>query len=233
MNYKITEQRARELLVEINAAHEGHFVYQAGDHGPGYLNKDDAFATPEALDELARGLAERFVNCGIEVVIGPAYGAIALCYAVALHLGRTEGRTVHAAYMIKIQEKPVKFQVKASLASYVAGKRALVVEDIVNSGDTIKAAVRDARTAGAIVEPCWRRGQPRRQHGRIGEVGVLCSLITVKMDKQPAEECELCRKDVPISTHLGHGKRYLEFLETGRPRTTAEYLQWLEEQSKK
>lgn len=232
MDYKVSEQRARQLLVDINAAHEGHFVYQAGDHGPGYLNKDDAFATPEALDLLAHGLAERFVNCGIEVVIGPAYGAIALCYAVALHLGRLEGRTIHAAYMVKVQEKPVKFQVKPSLAKYVKGKRGLVVEDIVNSGDTLAAVVRDARDSGAIVDHAGAEANRGDSTAESVGVGTLCALITVKMSKAPAEACQLCRDDVPIRTDLGHGTRFLEFLKAGRERTTAAYLAWLEEQGK-
>jgi orotate phosphoribosyltransferase len=90
-----------------------------------------------------------------------------------------------------------------------AGKRVLVVDDVVNTGESV------AETGAAV----------KAAGGEVATVAALCSrsdagpaevgckdyvwLVEGQIPSWPAADCELCRRGVPINTRFAHGADFL------------------------
>ena len=91
-----------QILKECGAiVTEGHFVYNSGNHGDAYVNKDALYLCPEQVSMLCRLIAERYMGSGIDVVAGPEKGGIILSQWTAYHLSRMEGRAVPSVFAEK------------------------------------------------------------------------------------------------------------------------------------
>jgi orotate phosphoribosyltransferase len=91
----------------------------------------------------------------------------------------------------------------------VAGKRVLVVDDVINTGESVAetgAAVEAAGGEVATVAALCSRGNA-------GPAEVRCDdyvwLVEVEIPSWPAADCELCRRGVPINTRFAHGADFL------------------------
>jgi orotate phosphoribosyltransferase len=134
-----TEQLAAR--VKEVAYLEGDFVLRSGRRSKFYLDKYLFETTPDILAEMGRRMAEYAGDA--DVIAGPELGAVALAAAVSMACGKP----------FAIVRKARKDYGTAKLieGTPVAGKRALLVEDV---GTTAGAALEAAGTlkeAGAKV----------------------------------------------------------------------------------
>jgi orotate phosphoribosyltransferase len=88
------------------------------------------------------------------------------------------------------------------------GRRVLVVDDIVNTGLSIRQTIDAAVEAGAKVVAaaaiCSR--------GNAGAEEIGCDflyLTEVKIPLWPADKCHLCRDGVPVNVHYAHGMEFV------------------------
>ena len=79
----ITQERILEILKEAGVLLEGHFLLTSGRHSNKYLQCAKVFRNTKYSEELCSALAEQFRNDGVEVVIGPAMGAVQMAYEVS------------------------------------------------------------------------------------------------------------------------------------------------------
>jgi orotate phosphoribosyltransferase len=90
------------------------------------------------------------------------------------------------------------------------GKRVLIVEDILTTGNSARHAVEAARKAGGVVDIvaaiCNGGELTAEQLG----VSHLVSLLNFKRNTFPGNNCPLCNSGIPINTTVGHGKEFLE-----------------------
>jgi orotate phosphoribosyltransferase len=204
----LQEWRVREIFQEAGAViEEGHFVYASGRHGSAYVNKDAIYPRIRLLDELCMGLAERFSDEAmepgneVEVVAAPAIGAVDLKTGVARILDRwVRGkREVRAVYS-------EDGQFRRGYDWLVAGKRALVVEDVLTTGGSVRATVEAVRQAGGTVVGVG--ALVNRGNVTADSLGVpkLEALFNVSFETYDSQECPLCAANVPINTDVGHGK---------------------------
>ncbi|HEY4526385.1 MAG TPA: phosphoribosyltransferase, partial [Candidatus Paceibacterota bacterium] len=63
-----------------------------------------------------------------------------------------------------------------------------------------------AQVEGAIV--ICNRGDVTA--AQIGAPPRFESLVTVGLSQWPAEKCELCARDIPVNTDVGHGAQYIK-----------------------
>ena len=91
----------------------------------------------------------------------------------------------------------------------VAGKRVLVVEDILNTGGSIRDAIAAVRAAGGTVVVA--AALVNRGAVTAADVGapVLLALLDVALDAWDADACPLCRDGVPVNTDVGKGREFL------------------------
>ncbi|MFC1629795.1 hypothetical protein ACFL11_01035 [Patescibacteria group bacterium] len=74
------------ILGEVGAIVVGdHFVYTSGKHGNAYVNKDSVFPYTRLVSRLCKVIAHHFWGTGVDVVVGPTVGGVALAQWTAHH----------------------------------------------------------------------------------------------------------------------------------------------------
>lgn len=202
-----------DILINSEAVLTGHYVYTSGRHGREYVNKDMVYSYPGAQDILVRELYKQSRDLQFDVVIAPAIGAVAIGSHLA-NLCLHDQRPVRFAYADKDGDG---FIIKRGFEKFVRGARVLLIEDIVNSGKTVKGVIKATRTLGgevvAVAALCNRGGVTTEAL----DVRVFRPLLDVKFDSWSEAECPLCRDGVPVNVEVGHGRTFIERNKQGAP----------------
>jgi orotate phosphoribosyltransferase len=195
-------ERARAILAEAHAIVTGsHIVYTSGKHGSAYVNKDAVYPNTARVAELCRFLADAAVPHRPEVVCGPAMGGIILAQWTGHHLG------LPAVYAEKVPEGGMGL--RRGYDKLVAGKRVLVVEDILNTGGSVKDAVAAVRAAGGEVVAVGALVNRGAVTAADAGVPALVALLDVALDAWDPDACPLCRDGVAINVDVGKGREFL------------------------
>ena len=211
-------KRARQILDESKAIlGDDHFVYVNSDHGDGWIAKDLIFPHTERADELCGLLAEALDGRRFEIVCGPATGGLIVSQWTAHHLGIPSVFAEHGkeqGYDPKRAQAgggPLRppFVLKRHYDEAVRGKRVLVVDDVINTGESVAetaTAVRDAGGEVVAVGALITRG-----NAGPADVGTddFVYLAEVEIPSWPAAECELCKRGVPVNTAYAHGADFV------------------------
>lgn len=208
-----SEQDVLRLLHDVNAViTDSHIVYTSGKHGSAYVNKDAVYPHTQLTSDLCLAMAQSVIwhGSGIQAVIAPAVGGVILSQWTAYHLSNIYGREVMGVYAEKAPNGD-EFVIKRGYDKLVQGKNVLVVEDILNTGGSVrKVGEAVQRTGGNIVAVAalCNRGNVSKED--IGNPPHLITLANVKMDAWDEEKCPLCAAGKPINTNVGKGLEYLE-----------------------
>jgi orotate phosphoribosyltransferase len=211
-------QATRQILLRSNAIIEDdHFVYDSGEHGRGWIDKDVINAQTDREEVLCTMLADTMRDLVPEVVCGPATGGIVVAQWTAHALGSLAVFAEHDASPARGVSGPVRgaFALRRGYDELVAGKRVIVVDDVINTGLSIRQTVQAVENAGGHVVAVG--ALVSRGNAWAGDLGVHDArwLLEVQIPSWPAADCELCRQGVPINTRYAHGRDYLASL--GRP----------------
>jgi orotate phosphoribosyltransferase len=174
----------------------GHFEYTSGKHGDTYINKDAIYPHAELVSEICRVIAEEYKNDQVEAVIAPAAGGIVLSQWVSHWLAELTSQKVLACYADKRPKGG--FIIKRGYDKLIAGKNTLILEDIINTGGSVKAVVSESNSAGAQVVGLgciWNRGGVLPS-----ELGAarLYSLVDIRLNVSNPGQCELCKQKIPL-----------------------------------
>lgn len=192
-----------------------HFVYINGDHGDGWIDKDAIFVETSKVSRLAELVAQAVAGRGLEIVCGPATGGLIVSQWTAHHLGLPSVFAEHAkeaGYDPSIAAPgPLRppFTLRRGDGERVQGRRVLVVDDVVNTGESLTETVEAVRSAGGEVATtavlCTR--------GNADPSAVGCDdfvwLTEIRVPSWPADECQLCRRGIPVNTRYAHGADFL------------------------
>jgi orotate phosphoribosyltransferase len=199
---------AEAILRESGALLEGdHFVYISGQHGSGWIDKDAVYPHTERTSALGALIAQAVVDDGTEVVCGPATGGLILAQWVAHHLGVLAVFGEHGEISKGEHDPDGKrpFVIRRGYDRLVSGRRVLVVDDVVNTGFSIRGTIDAVRSHAGVVEVaasvCNRGALAPEQIG----VERLIGLTDIELDSWPREQCPLCREGVPVNTAYAHG----------------------------
>lgn len=206
------EKMTMQLLEEVNAIITGsHIVYTSGKHGDAYVNKDAVYPHTQLTSDLCQAMATKIVqeNEDVDTVIAPAIGGVILSQWTAFHLSKSLRREVMSIYAEKDPESG-EFIIKRGYDKYVKDKKVVVVEDILNTGGSVRKVVDAVRLTGgtvAAVLALCNRGSVTKES--IGNPPHLCSLTNVTLSSWEEAECPLCKQNVPINMEVGKGREYL------------------------
>jgi len=176
-----------EEFREAGALLEGHFLLSSGLHSPRYLQCALVLQDPNRAERLCRRLAERLQSRAVDVVVGPALGAVVVAYELARALGargifaeRQDGRmTLRRGFAIE------------------PGEKVLLVEDVMTTGGSLREVLEVVRHAGA--EVAGVAALVDRTSGRDPALGTpLVSAVRLDVPAYPPDECPLCREGVPL-----------------------------------
>lgn len=201
---------------------DDHFVYAKGHHGSEYVNKDAIIPFTADMSSLCERLAKVFVDLDVEIVVGPAVAGAIVSQWVAHHISIATGRIIPGIYTDKVGKDAAGndiFALKRGYDAMIRGKRALIVEDVLNTGgsaaQTVQLALENDAVVLAVGALC-NRGNVKASE--IGDVPFLFSLTEVSMEKHLPDDCPFCKEGRPINTKIGHGADYVT--KNGQPRVS-------------
>ena len=199
-----------DILKRTNALYtDGHFVGTSGRHMSVYINKDALLPHTAETSRVGELFAEKNKNVPVDVVVGPAMGAIILAQWTAYHLSRFLGKEILAVYTDKT---PDNNQIlKRGYDKLVAGKNVFIVEDATTTGGSIAKVVESMRAVGGnVVQTCVMVNRDT-EHVTSEAVGAPFSwLASISAESYEESECPMCKSGVPVNMSVGHGKKYLE-----------------------
>ncbi|MBE7021399.1 MAG: orotate phosphoribosyltransferase [Ruminococcaceae bacterium] len=175
-------EKVLEILKEAGVLLEGHFLLTSGKHSNRYLQCAKIFKNTKYSEILCKDLAEQFKDKNVDVVIGPAMGAVIMSYEVSRHLGVPNFFTERENGEMALRRG---FEVKK-------GDRILVVEDVITTGGSVKEVIKlvtemggEVVGVGSIVD---------RSNGK-ADFGVpFSSVIKIDVEAYEPDNCPLCKE---------------------------------------
>ena len=192
----LRDERLTALLAQRGALLDGHFRLSSGRHSDRFIQKFRILEDPELLVPIARALIEEIRALQPSVVVSAAVGGIILGYEVARQLG------TKAIFVEKENALP-KLRRGFVLGP---GDRALVVEDVVTTGGSVREVLDVARAHGAqtVAVGAIVRRQP-------SDFGVpTCVLLDLPVASYEPADCPQCAASQPLTepgSRFLHGPR--------------------------
>ena len=197
------------LLKKINAIIvDDHFVYTSGKHGSVYVRKDRLYPNTQKTSDVCKLIAEKFKDKNIDIVVGPSIGGIILSQWTAYHLTKLKKKEVLGVFTEKDEESNQVF--KRDYDKLVENKNVLIVEDLTTTGGSVAKVVKSVKKAGGkVIAACVmiNRDPQKVTSKTIG--APLSSLGIFRAESFDSGNCPFCKKNLPINTSVGHGKKYL------------------------
>ena len=140
--------RFLQLALRADALRFGEFTLQSGRTSPYFFNAG-RFDSGAALAELAGCYADAVdaAGLGFELLFGPAYKGIPLATALACEYAR-RGRDLPLAFNRK--DAKAHGEGGSLIGAALAGKRVLIVDDVITAGTAIREALDIIAAAGGI-----------------------------------------------------------------------------------
>lgn len=176
----------QSVLEETSALLKGHFKLTSGRHSEYYIEKIKIIHYPDKVQILCAELVEKLKGMDIDVVVGPAYGGIALAYEVARQLGKK---------FVFTQRKDEKMSIRSGF-QIKPGDKAIIVEDIITTGGSVQEVIAllkeyeiDIQAVTCIVD----------RSGGKADFGVqLIPLMEINFDTWEEQDCPLCKAGIPL-----------------------------------
>lgn len=140
----------QQELLALMTARRGHFRLESGHHGDLWLDLEALFLRPHLLRPFVRELAQRLKLHGPEAVCGPITGGAFLAQMLAEELeveyffaersGSPQSDTLFT----------VQYHIPKTLHHRLQGKRAAVVDDVINAGSAVRGTLTALEACGAI-----------------------------------------------------------------------------------
>ena len=140
--------RFLQLAMRADALRFGEFTLKSGRTSPYFFNAG-RFDSGAALAELAGCYADAVdaAGLGFDLLFGPAYKGIPLATALACEYAR-RGRDLPLAFNRK--EAKAHGEGGSLIGAALAGKRVLIVDDVITAGTAIREALDIIAAAGGI-----------------------------------------------------------------------------------
>ena len=179
----ISDERVLEILKEAGVLLEGHFRLTSGRHSNRYLQCAKIFRNTKYSEELCKALAEQFANDSVDVVIGPAMGAVQMAYEVSRHL--------NCENFFAERDEEGKMVLRRGF-TVTKDMNVLLVEDVVTTGGSVKEVLELVQEVGANVVGIG--SIVNRTSGNVDFGVPFKSVITVDVESYDPEDCPLCKE---------------------------------------
>ena len=178
----ISDARVEEILKEAGVLLEGHFLLTSGRHSNRYLQCAKIFRNTKYSEELCAALGEKYKDENIEVVIGPAMGAVQMAYEVS--------RSLQCENFFTERDEEGKMTLRRGFV-VTPGMRVLVVEDVVTTGGSVREVIELVKAAGGVVVGVGSIVD--RTAGKVDFGVPFKAVYAADVQSFEADECPLCK----------------------------------------
>lgn len=182
----MTDNEIMNVFEQCGALMEGHFLLSSGLHSNRYVQCARVFEHPRAAERLCGELTQKISDVPVDIVLGPAVGAITMAYEMSRQTGvpnvfaEREGGELRLRRGFSIPE----------------GARVLLVEDVVTTGGSVKELFPIVKAAGATVSGVACLVD---RSGGTAEFDVpFSSVLQVDVETFEPENCPLCEAGQPL-----------------------------------
>lgn len=188
---------------------DSHLVYTLGKHGSVYVNKDALYPHTAESSRVGKMFAEKVKDLDIDVVVAPALGGIILSQWTAYHLSELKKKEIFGVYSEKTENN--NQIIKRGYDKLIAGKNILVLEDVTNTGGSVKKLVGEVKARGGNIVQVYVMVNRSPKAVNAEFIGApFAALGVLPAEAWEEKDCPLCARNIPINTNFGHGKKYLE-----------------------
>jgi orotate phosphoribosyltransferase len=180
----LAEQFAAQLAGR-GAILDGHFRLSSGRHSGRFIQKFRLLEDPRLVESVARAIADRVRAYAPTVVVSAAVGGIVLGYEVARQLGTL-------AFFVEKERGIPTLRRGFRLG---AGDRALVVEDVVTTGLSVREVIDVVRASGAAVAAVAVAVQ--REPVDFGVPTI--ALLDIPIESYDAVDCPMCARGIALT----------------------------------
>jgi orotate phosphoribosyltransferase len=176
---------------ETGAYLRGHFRLTSGLHSPEYLQCALVLQHPRHAERFGELLGREFRRMAgtakVGIVAAPAIGGLIVGHEVARALG--------ARFIFTERDADGKMMLRRGF-SVAAGETAVVVEDVVTTGGSLREVIEILETAGVRVIGA---GSIIDRSGGAADLGVQrVALKTLEVKAYREEDCPMCRAGSPV-----------------------------------
>lgn len=205
---ELAADETRAILVQSRAIlTNDHFVYISGDHGSGWIDKDAIFIDLTHTRRLGQLLAQAIDDVNAEILCGPATGGLIVAQWTAFELGLPAVFAEHNSPRSAAELRGC-FGLHRGYDRLVAGRRVLVVDDIINTGQSARQTVDAVRMCGGTVAAVGALVH----RGNLTATGLGVERYTYLLEHDipawPGDRCPLCQQGVPVNTRYAHGQGF-------------------------
>ena len=206
----LAAEETRSILTESRAIlADDHFVYISGDHGSGWIDKDAIFVDMQHTRQLGQLLAAAVADTGAEILCGPATGGLIVAQWTAFELGLPAVFAEHNSPRTAAELRGT-FGLHRGFDRLVKNRRVLVVDDVINTGQSVRQTVAAVRACGGVVDSVGAL----IHRGNVNAAGLgvqrYSYLLEHDIPAWPANQCPLCQASKPINTQYAHGQDFLD-----------------------
>lgn len=175
-----------KIFEKSGALLTGHFQLTSGLHSRQYFQCAKVLQYPEYAETLCSLIGRHFAGQNIAAVAAPAVGGIIVAHETARAL------KVRAVFT---EREAGKMSLRRGF-EILRGERVLVVEDVITTGGSVGEVIELVKACGAV--PIGAACLVDRSGGKV-DLGVsLFSLMKMNIQTMPLENCDLCRRGVPV-----------------------------------
>ncbi len=182
----MTKEEITAMLKEAGVLLEGHFLLTSGRHSDKYMQCAKIFQDAKYSVPLCAELVNQYKNDNVELVIGPAIGAIQMSYEVGKQLGV---RNIFAERENGVMTLRRGFTIEE-------GQRVLIVEDVVTTGGSVREVMELVRQCGGEIVGIGSIVD--RTGGQIDFGVPYRSAFSMDITSYESEQCPICKTGAPL-----------------------------------
>ena len=205
---KIRQEAMLGMMLELDLMLEGHFDFGNGWHGTSYLNAhpllDDPYRIYQLTEEL-KGVIPIDIREKVQLVAGPITGGVLLAKDMAVALDRDRKREEKRVRLAPVYKADGQLALRTHYRKLIAGDfgdlkgmNVLVVDDVCNTGNTLRATAKLIEEAGghvlgsAVLYDRLATTKDLENHFFLGQVDIDPELVK-------ADKCLCNRIHLPIT----------------------------------
>lgn len=177
--------KIEEALHRTGVLKQGHFLLSSGRHSRQYMQCAQLLQYPQEAEMAGKALAELFRDEAVDVVVGPALGGVIIAHEVARALG---------VRCLFTERKEGVMELRRGFAIQ-PGERALVIEDVVTTGGSVKEVIEVLEPLGATIVGVGSIVD--RSGGQNPFSYPYRALTKVDIETYAPENCPMCREGQP------------------------------------